>query len=400
MTSRDAPMNGPGDAREPASRGHVLLVSFAAVLGIIVVLFGLILALAFLADQKAAPNLLANIYDLLGKNADATALRSGQGDRTVAKLLMTVVAIVIGVGGVWLFYIGANALVEHLGIRWQRRLLPWVFIGPAVVLLTVFLVYPAVATIALSFTESGGAIKNYQFAFTDPGMVAAFKNNIIWLVVGTVGAVGLGLLIAALFDRVKHESVAKTFIFLPLAISLIGASVIWRFVYTWRPPGQAQYGLLNAVWTALGGQPVAFVQTAPVNTFALIVILIWLQTGFCMVILSAAIKGVPAELSEAAKLDGASERQLFWRITVPMIKGSIVTVTITTAIVVLKIFDIVFVMTGGRFDTDVVANRMFVEMFQFGDYGRSAALAVILFLAVIPLMILNVRGMDTRGLKA
>ncbi len=147
MTSRDAPMNGPGDAREPASRGHVLLVSFAAVLGIIVVLFGLVLALAFLADQKAAPNLLANIYDLLGKNADATALRSGQGDRTVAKLLMTVVAIVIGVGGVWLFYIGANALVERLGIRWQRRLLPWVFIGPAVVLLTVFLVYPAVATI-------------------------------------------------------------------------------------------------------------------------------------------------------------------------------------------------------------------------------------------------------------
>ena len=220
-------------------------------------------------------------------------------------------------------------------------------------LVTIYLIYPVVATLILSITESGGFFRNYGFLFTDPSMFAVFRNNLIWLVVGTLGSVGLGLLIAGLVDRVRYESMAKTVIFLPLAISLVGASVIWAFVYTWRPPGEPQYGLLNAVWTALGGQPVAWVQTAPVNTFALIVI-----------------------------------------------KGSIITVAITVAIAVLKIFDIVYVMTGGRFDTDVIANQMFLQMFQFGDFGRASALAVILFLAVIPLMIINLRGMRGRGLAA
>src|SRR4029079_570768 len=172
--------------------------------------------------------------------------------------------------------------------------------------------------------------------------------------VGVLGSVGFGLLIAGLVDRIRFESVAKTFIFLPLAISMVGASVIWRFVYAWRPPSQPQYGLLNAIWAAFGQEPIPWIQTPDyhINTFCLIFILICLQTGVAMVVLSAAIKGVPAEITEAARLDGATERQLFRRIIVPMIKGSLITVTITTAIVVLKIFDIVYVMTGGRFNTD------------------------------------------------
>jgi len=372
------------------------LMPFLAVLGLIGVTFGLVI----LADQKGGPHLLATIYDLLGKQADATALRNDGGDQMLAKLLLTAIAIAVGVGGVWLFYAASNAIVERLGAPWDRRLLPWVFVGPAVVLLTIFLVYPAIATIVTAATEGGGGLSNFAYALTAPEMVGALKNNVIWLVVGTAGSVGIGLLMATLLDRVKHESLAKTFIFLPLAISLVGASVIWRFVYTWRPPGQPQYGLLNAVWSALGFKPVSWIQTPPGNTFLLIVILIWLQVGFAMVVLSAAIKGVPAELSEAAKLDGASERQLFFKIIVPSIKPSIIVVSITIAIAVLKVFDIVYVTTGGRYDTDVVANRMFIEMFQFRDYGRSAAIAVILFVAVIPLMIVNLRGMRRQGLPA
>jgi len=235
---------------------------------------------------------------------------------------------------------------------------------------------------------------------SNPETLTLFRNNIIWLVVGVAGSVGLGLLIAGLLDRVKHESVAKTFIFLPLAISLVGASAIWRFVYAWRPEGSDQIGLLNALWTGLGQEPVLWLQQELLNTFLLIVILIWVQTGFAMVVLSAAIKGVPTEITEAAGLDGASERQKFFKIIVPMIKGSLVMVSVTTAIVVLKVFDIVNVTTGGNFDTDVVANQMIRQMFQFRNFGEAAVLAVILFIAVLPLLIYNVRQMRRQGLGA
>jgi alpha-glucoside transport system permease protein len=376
-----------------ASRGALFLV-----LGVVLALVGLVLGFLVIRDQQIAANLLANVQELLGNDAEARALRVGGGDRTIAKLGVGVIAIAVGVGGIWLFYWGINAVVERLFSRpLQRRILPWVFVGPALVMLTVYLVLPAVYTIIISLTEESG-IRNYEQVLTDRSMLAILRNNAIWLVLGTLGSVGLGLLIAGLVDRVKHESVAKTFIFLPLAISLVGASVIWRFVYTWRPEGQTQYGLLNAAWTGLGFEPVPWIQTSPINTYAMIFILIWLQTGFAMVVLSAAIKGVPVEITEAAALDGATERQKFFRVIVPMIKGSLFTVTITTAIVVLKIFDIVFVMTGGRFDTDVVANQMFLQMFQFGNDGRAAVLAVILFLAVLPLMVLNLRQMRRQGL--
>ena len=225
---------------------------------------------------------------------------------------------------------------------------------------------------------------------------------VLWLVVGVAGAVGLGLLVAGTFDRVKHESAAKTFVFLPLAISLIGASTIWQFIYTWRPESASQIGLLNAIWVGLGQEPVRWIQTPDyrLNTFLLIVVLIWLQTGFSMVVLSAAIKGVPTEITEAASLDGATERQQFIKIIVPMIKGSLIMVSITTAIVVLKVFDIVFVMTGGRFNTDVVANQMYLQAFQFFNEGRGAVLATVLFLAVLPMALLNVRNIRRQGYAA
>ncbi|MBX3029469.1 MAG: sugar ABC transporter permease [Chloroflexi bacterium] len=369
-------------------------------IGVLLGAVGVVLGLIFLADRQQAANAAAIVWELLGNTGEATALRRGGGDQTLAKLIALVVAVVVGVGGVWLFYAGSNAIVERLaGERKVRRIVPWIFVGPALVLLAIYLVMPAVLTIITSFTSRGG-LGNWEWALTDPAMWATYRNNIVWLIVGTSGAVGLGLLIAGLFDRVKRESVAKTLVFLPLAISLVGASVIWRFVYAWKPAGQEQYGLLNAVWTTLGGTPVPWIQTPPINTYLMIVILIWLQTGFCMVVLSAAIKGVPAEVTEAAKLDGATERQMFMRVIVPMIKGSIMTVTVTTAIAVLKVFDIVYTLTGGRFDTDVIANQMFLQKFQFFNDGRSAVLAVVLFVAVLPLMILNVRQMRSQGLPA
>jgi alpha-glucoside transport system permease protein len=354
----------------------------------------------FLADRQSAANVAAIFWDLVGNTTEATALRRGGGDQTLAKLISLVVAVVVGVGGVWLFFAGMNAIVERFfRDKAARRIIPWIFVGPALVLLAIYLVMPAILTIIASFT-SGKGLADWQWALSDRAMWAVYRNNIIWLVVGTAGAVGLGLLIAGLFDRVKRESLAKTLVFLPLAISLVGASVIWRFVYAWKPAGQEQYGLLNAVWTSLGQTPVPWIQTPPINTYLMIVILIWLQTGFCMVVLSAAIKGVSAEVIEAAKLDGATERQMFLKVIVPMIRGSIVTVTITTAIVVLKVFDIVYTLTGGRFDTDVIANQMFLQKFQFFNDGRSAVLAVILFVAVLPLMVLNVRQMRHQGLPA
>jgi len=371
------------------------------VLGAILAVVGLIVGVFFLVDQQAAASGTAVFYEIFGNQSEADALRAGGGNTVVPKLLLAAIALAVGVGGIWLFYYGLNGIVMLLAPRWRRRLLPWVFVGPALFLLVVWLVWPVIRTVTLSLTEGNGAA-NWEWALTASSNHQMYINNILWLVVGVAGAVGFGLMIAALLDRVKHESVAKTFIFLPLAISLIGASVIWRFIYVWRPPAQEQYGLLNAIVTGLGGDAVPWIQTPDyrINTFALIAILIWLQTGFAMVVLSAAIKGVPTELLEAASLDGASERQKFFKITVPLIRGSLIMVTITVAIVVLKVFDVVFSMTGGRFNTDVIANQMYVQAFQFFDVGRASVLAVVLFLAVLPLALLNVRNIRKQGMAA
>jgi alpha-glucoside transport system permease protein len=346
-----------------------------------------------LYDPNGGPNLLASIYDTLGNTQGALDLRNGSGDQLFAKLLIAVIALLVGVGGIWLLFLGVGALVSLFAPKWRDRILPWVFAGPALVLLAVFLVYPAAGTVWRAFQDDLGqfTLENFEL-LTAPQFTEILRNNVLWLFIGTGASVFLGLIIAWLFDRVRRESLAKTLIFLPLAISLVGASVIWTFVYAWQPAGSAQIGLLNAIVVAFGGAPIPWLQTSPINVFCEIAILVWLQTGFAMVVFSAAIKGVPGEILEAARLDGATEIQLFRRVIVPMIRGSIVTVATTIAIVTLKIFDIVFATTGGRFGDDVVANRMFHEIFQFFDDGRGAALATLLFIAVLPVMYLNLRN--------
>jgi len=379
------------------------LSRFALPLAGLAGLFFIGLGVVVLIDPHGGENLLANIYDLIGNSAGATALRNGQGDQLLAKLILAAIALVVGIGGVWLFFTSLSSLASLLRPRWRDRVLPWIFVVPALLLLTVYLVYPALATIWRSFFDKKGnftfdnysVLGTHDFFFLDLQHFAIsglLVNNVIWLVVATGGSVILGLIIAGLFDRVRLEALAKTFVFLPLAISLIGASVIWLFVYAWQPAGQPQYGLLNAIVTTLGGQPIAYLTTSPFNIPAEIVIMVWLQTGFAMVVLSAAIKGVSVEVIEAARLDGASERQIFFGVIVPIIRGSIITVATTIAIAVLKIFDIVYVTSGGRNHDDVVAVRMFHEMFQFFNDGHAAALATVLFLAVLPVMYINLRN--------
>jgi len=372
---------------------------FAPVLAALVGLAVIAIGVVILADRNAATNLLGSIYQALGNTQGAADLERGVGDQVQAKLVLGLVALVVGVGGIWMLYIGVSAVVGLLSPTWQGRILPWVFVVPAVALLVVFLVYPTIGTIVTSFTfdTNGDPLANYKQLAT-PQFIGIIGNNIIWLIVATGGSVLLGLLIAGMLDRVRRESLAKTFIFLPLAISFIGASVIWRFMYEWNPPGTEQIGFVNAVVTALGFAPVRWVQDQPINTYALILIFVWLQTGFAMVVLSAAIKGVSVEVIEAARLDGASERQIFARVIVPIIRGSIITVATTIAIVVLKIFDIIYVMTGGRYGTDVIANRMFIEFYEFFNDGRAAALATVLFLAVLPIMFFNVRNLRRQGI--
>lgn len=315
------------------------------------------------------------------------------------KLANALIAVVAGVGGTVVLFWAMNKAVEALPEKWENRLKPYVFIGPALIVVTLFLVYPAFRTIFISFyddrSESFVGLDNYALLFTDPSLRMAIINNLLWVLVVPAACVAFGLLVAVLADRltVRFESISKSLIFTPMAVSAVGASTIWLFVYAWRPAGTAQIGLLNAIWTGLGQDPIAWVQvsTLRLNSFLLMVIMIWLQTGFAMVLLSSAIKGVPTETIEAARIDGATEIQIFWRVTIPQIMSTIVVVFTTILIAVLKIFDIIFVTTGGNFNTDVVAVRFINELFQFRRFGLAAAIVVVLMLATIPVMIYNIR---------
>lgn len=311
--------------------------------------------------------------------------------------ITAIIAIIWGVGGVALLYVIANYIVEQFSDKWKSRLIPFIFVGPAIAILFYFLALPTIRSFYLSlFAQDGSFVwfENYKFVFTNKTMREAFLNNLLWLIFGTGFSVGFGLIIAVLTDRVHptFENLVKSIVFMPYAISMIGASVIWRFVYDFRPAGAEQIGLLNAVVTALGGEPQAWLIQSPWNTFFLIIILIWLQTGYAMVILSAAIKGIPAELLEAARIDGANEFQVFFKVTIPYIAGTLVTVTTTVVIFTLKIFDIVKGMTGGNYGTEVIANQQITQMFDYGDFGRGSAIAIVLLILVIPVMYYNLRN--------
>ena len=320
-------------------------------------------------------------------------------DSEASKFSIALIALVVGIGGIWALLWSLNNFVDSFPERVRNFLRPFVFAGPGALILGLYLVFPTIYTLYQSFmnrttTEFVG-LENYAFIFTDPEMLVVLRNTVMWVVLVPAVAVSLGLLIAVMTDRLRPtwEKVSKSLIFLPLAISFVGASVIWRFVYYYQPPGAEQIGLLNAIVTALGGDPVAWLIQRPWNNLFLIFIMIWLQTGFAMVILSASVKGVPKDLLEAARIDGAGEIRAFFNVTVPYISGSILTVTTTILFLVLKIFDIVYVMTSGRFGTGIVASRFYQEAFIFRNNGRGAALAIFLLLVVIPFMVRNVRSM-------
>jgi alpha-glucoside transport system permease protein len=297
-------------------------------------------------------------------------------------------------------------------------LAPWVYLAPALLIMIFFVVYPTFNTIYLSLMDASGVnsaatecqpgqpcwgiLENYRHALTDGTMLAAFRNNLLWIVLMVPGTTGVGLLIAVLVDRldcrirllgisIDCESLAKGVVFLPMAISFVGASVIWDYMYNYKAQGN-QIGLLNAIVTALGLQPIPWTTTGPwLNNVALIIVGVWMWTGFCMTILSAALKGVPDELLEAARIDGANEWRVFWSIVVPVIAPTIVVVLTTMTINVLKIFDIVYVMGKGQPGTQVIATRMYIEQFNKFNSGLSSAIAVVLILAVLPIGYINIR---------
>ena len=300
-----------------------------------------------------------------------------------------------------LFFFGTLLIVFWLGARTRGRaqtgMARLVFLAPAAILLFVGLVVPAVLTTFGSFQDANGkkfvGFENYIWTFTTPDNWVFLRNTFLWIVITPIFSTALGFFLALLMDRMKRESVPKSLIFMPMAISFVGASIIWGLVYQYRDPSVSpdQVGLLSAVVMKLGwANPPNWILWDPWNNFLLIIIMIWIQTGFALVVLSAAIKAIPMDVTEAAMLDGAVGWKLLTKVTVPMIRGTLVVVLTTIAIGVLKVFDIVRTMTNGNFGTQVLANEIYAQSFVQFDKGRGSALAVILFVAVIPLIVYNI----------
>jgi alpha-glucoside transport system permease protein len=322
------------------------------------------------------------------------------------QVLQAFSAVAISIALCLLYFAGSNFLLDRIiaiPSGSQRKLdaigskiRPWLFLAPALFLLGVYLLFPLLETFRLSFYDATGdtfvGLSNYHWVFTDQNFWITIRNNFLWLLVVPALATVFGLIVAVLADRVWWGHFAKSMVFMPMAISFVGASVIWKFVYDFRGPDAEQIGILNAMVTGMGFQPQAWVTLPFWNNFFLMAILIWIQTGFAMVILSAALRGVPSETLEAARIDGASELQIFFDIMVPQVLSTILVVWTTITITVLKVFDIVMAMTGGQWDTSVLANLMYDWMFRGGgDYGRSSTLAMLLMFAVIPVMAFNIR---------
>ncbi|MEZ5098045.1 MAG: sugar ABC transporter permease [Nocardioides sp.] len=316
------------------------------------------------------------------------------------QLLTALMWVVIGIAaGLALFWL-LNKFAEILPSPWEGRLKPYLYIFPAYFAITLYLIYPSVLTVINSFKNAASnqwvGMKNFGDLFSASNFRDTLFNTLLWMIFVPAVTVGLGLAVAVLADRLsaRGEKLTKTIIFLPMAISMVGAATVWRFVYAYRAGvgEQKQIGLLNSIVTTLGFDPVPWLEksTLHMNSFALMVILLWAQIGFSMVLLSAAVKGVPVDTLEAARIDGANERQIFARVVVPQIRGTLITVFITVTITVMKIFDIVYATTGGNFNTNVLANEFF-KQYKFFDNGKSSAIVVILLIAVIPIMIYQVK---------
>ncbi len=325
------------------------------------------------------------------------------------QLLSALLTIVIGVGGCLAYFYASNLLLDRIfpasasndaaavrNLKLQSAIRPWLFLGPALIFLIVYLIYPVIQTIWLSFHDKAGTsfvgLDNYIWAVKDSQFRQSIFNNFLWLLVVPAACTLFGLIIAVLTDRIWWGPIAKSLIFLPLAISFVGASVIWKFVYDYRGEGQEQIGLLNAIVGYFGASPQVWISMPFWNNFFLMVILVWIQTGFATVILGAALRGVPEDTLEAATIDGAGPFKIFWRIMVPQIMPTIIVVWTTITVLVLKVFDIVLTMTNGQWDTQVLANLMYSWMFTGGgDFGRGAAIAIVIMIAVMPIMIWNIR---------
>lgn len=419
-------------------------------------------------------------------------------DTNAPKLFIGFIAVLWGVGGVLALYFIANWLINMLPPKIGSKLVPFLFVGTALVILTWYLLFPTIRSVYFSFhddsekiykilnekqirkgntvvsktpftdedkkvivtilkeinfyddyskwidkTENMDAYRvkygelpeaipefyfvkelipkltggfqqqqlfrsvykptdrftffgNYLKAFKSRDFMISLRNNLIWILLGPTLAVLFGLIIALLADRSDFEILAKALIFMPMAISFIGAGVIWKFIYAYQPAGENQIGLLNAIVTAFGGQPQNWLTLSPLNSVLLVFILVWMQTGYAMVLISSAIKGVPEDLYEAARIDGAGEMRIIISVVIPYIKGTIITVGTTIMILSLKIFDIVYSMTGGNFSSDVLATLQYREMFVYKNYNMGATYAIILLIAVLPAVIYNIKQFKDR----
>jgi alpha-glucoside transport system permease protein len=323
--------------------------------------------------------------------------------------VLGLITIVIGVGGCVGYFYGANVFLDKVlfpasgpkagrNINRANMIRPWIFLGPAILALGLYLAYPVVATFILSFQERlpGNArafigLENYTKMFAEPKFAEAMFNNVLWLTVVPAAATGFGLLAAQLTDRLSWGNISKSIIFMPMAISFVGAAVIFKLVYEARPEDVAQIGILNHLYLLSGGaEPQQWLTIPFWNSFFLMAVLIWIQTGFAMVILSAALRGIPEETIEAAIIDGANPFQIFFKIKVPQIMGTIVVVWTTITIATLKVFDIVFAMTNGQWETQVLANYMYDKLFVAQDWGMGSAAAMIIMLLVTPILVWNV----------
>jgi alpha-glucoside transport system permease protein len=362
-TTESPPPSGPGN------KGKADLKRFMfGVLGLIVTLYVMITAFQAIV-----------IYDM-------------------PKLAQAGIGVLAGVGGAMLLFYFFNMMIEGLPQRIEGVLKPYVFVLPAIVLIALFLIYPTIQTIIYSLKSDDSSVwvglANYADVLGDPSFRETIVNNVLWILIVPAVTVAVGLGVAVLADKLSPtwEKVAKSIIFLPMAISFVGAATIWRFVYDSSVTGN-QVGLLNAIVVQLGFEPVSWLQFSEfnINDMLLMVILVWLQVGFSMVLLSAAIKSVPEETLEAARIDGASEVQTFFRVVVPQIKGTLVTVFITVLILVMKVFDVVYVTTNGQFGTNVIGLEFFQQIFQFANAGLASTIVVLLMIAVIPVLIYQVR---------
>ena len=329
------------------------------------------------------------------------------------QLVSALLTIVIGVAGCGAYFYGSNWLLDRIfpyratdgaaAVRNERSanaIRPWLFLFPALFALGLYLVYPVFNSAWISLLDNDGNFvggANYASMWADPDFWESMRNNFLWLLVVPAASTAFGLLIAVLTDRIWWGNIAKTLIFMPMAISFVGASVIWNFIYKYDGADADQTGLLNAIVTFFGGDPQFWLSIPFWNNFFLMAILIWIQTGFAMVILSAALRGIPDETIEAAVIDGANPFQIFFKIMIPQITGTIVVVWTTITILVLKVFDIVLAMTNGEYGTEVLANYMYTESFRAFNFGKGAAIAMVLMILVLPVMYINIRRANQEG---